>query len=52
MPSAIVDEALVETRLVDALAAARLSLDLGAPVLEQLIVRELMRTSGSMRPCQ
>ncbi|XAS74824.1 PLP-dependent aminotransferase family protein [Dermatophilaceae bacterium Sec6.4] len=38
--------------LVGAIASARLSLDLGAPVLEQLITAELMRVSATMHPAQ
>ncbi|NYJ74964.1 PLP-dependent aminotransferase family protein [Allobranchiibius huperziae] len=36
--------------LVGAIAAARATLDLGAPVLEQLITAELMRTSATLHP--
>lgn len=38
--------------LVGAIASARLSLDLGAPVLEQLVTTELMRVSGTVHPTQ
>lgn len=38
--------------LVGAIASARLSLDLGAPVLEQLVTAELMRISGTVHPTQ
>lgn len=37
---------------IGAIASTRLSLDLGAPVLEQLIATELMRVSGTVHPTQ
>lgn len=42
----------VPRSLIGAVAASRLSLDLGAPVLEQLIATELMRVSGTVHPAQ
>ncbi|MEO8850196.1 MAG: PLP-dependent aminotransferase family protein [Allobranchiibius sp.] len=38
--------------LIGAIASTRLSLDLGAPVLEQLIATELIRASGTVHPAQ